>query len=69
MYNSDNENISYPKFTWNAEKSSLADTNPKSFHLITIELVNPLLYIYFLSFEYRIFLKDLKSTLPSSFVL
>ena len=65
-YNSDNENICHPKFASDAERSSLADINPKSYHLIAFELVNPLFYIYFPSFEYRIFLKDLKSTLPSS---
>ena len=44
-----------------AERSSLAGINPKSYHLIAFELVNPLLYIYFPSFWYRISLKDLKS--------
>ena len=56
-YNSDNKNIYHPKFAWYAERSSLADINPKSYHLIALELVNPLLYIYFPSFEYRVFLK------------
>ena len=64
-YNSDNKNINHPKFAWYAERSSLADINPKSYHLVAFELVNPLLYIYFPSFEYRIFVKDLKSTLLS----
>ena len=68
-YNSHNENFYDPKFAWYAERNSLADINPKSHHLIAFELVNPLLYIYFPSFEYRSFLKDLKSTLPSSVVL
>ena len=54
-YNSDNENIYHPKFAKYAERSSLVDTNPKSYHLIAYELVNPLLYTYFPSFEYRIF--------------
>ena len=49
-YNSDNENIYHPKFTWYAERSS-----SKSYHLIAFELVNPPLYIYFPGFEYRIF--------------
>ena len=65
-YNSDNENIYHSKFAWYAERSLLADINPKSYHLMTFELVNPVPYIYFSIFEYRIFLKDLKSTLPSS---
>ena len=50
-------------------QSSLVDINPNSYHLIVFELVNLLLYIYFLSSEYRIFLKDLKSTLPWSVAL
>ena len=54
-YNSDNENICNPKFAWYAERNSLADINPKSYHLIAFELLNSLLYIYFPSFEYRIF--------------
>ena len=41
--NSENENIYHPKFAWYAERSSLADINPKSYHLIDFELVNPLL--------------------------
>ena len=49
------------------QRSPLAD--PKSHNLIAFELVNPLLYIYFPSFECRSFLKDLKSTFPSSVVL
>ena len=55
MYNSDNKNIYHPKFAWYAEKSSLVAINPRSYHLIAFELVNPLLHIYFSSFEYRIF--------------
>ena len=47
MYNSDNENFYHPKFAWYAERSSLADINPKSYHLIAFEPVNPLLCIYF----------------------
>ena len=43
MYNSGNENIYHAKFAWYAERSSLADINPKSCHLIAFELVNPLL--------------------------
>ena len=68
-YNSDNKNIYHPKFVWYLERSSLADINSKSYHLIAFELINPLLYIYFPSFKYRIFLKSLKSTLPSSVAL
>ena len=61
-YNSDNENIYHPKFAWYTEKSSSADINSKSHHLIAFELINPLLYIYFPSFEsVEFFLKDLKS--------
>ena len=41
----------------------------KGTSLIAFELVNPLLYIYFPSFEYIIFVKDLTSTLQSSVVL
>ena len=50
-YNSDSENFYHPKFDWYTEMSSLADINPKSYHLIAFELVNPLLYIYFHFFE------------------
>ena len=42
-YNSDNENIYRPKFAWYAERSSLADINPKSCHLTAFKPVNPLL--------------------------
>ena len=63
--NSDNKSIYHPKFTCNVERSSLADINPKSYHLIAFELVNSLLHIYFPNFEYRFLVKDLKSTLPS----
>ena len=68
-YNSANENIYDPKFAWYAERSSLTDIDPKSYHLIAFELVNPLLYFYFSSFECIMFWKDLKSTLPSSVAL
>ena len=66
-YNSDNENIilSLPGM----QRSSLADINPKSYHLIAFELVNPLLHIYLPSFERIISWKDLKSKLPSSVAL
>ena len=67
--NSDNENIYHPKLAWYAERSSLTDINPKSYDLIAFEQVNLLLYFYFYSFECRFFLKDLKSTLPSSVAL
>ena len=40
----------------------------KSYHSTAFELINPLLLII-PSFEYDIFLKDLKSTLPSSVAL
>ena len=46
-YNSDNENFYHRKFAWYAERSSLADINPKSNYLIAFKLLNPLLYIYF----------------------
>ena len=68
-YNSDKENIYHSKLAWYAEMSSLADTSSKSYHLIAFELVNPLLYTHVSSFEYRMFLKDLKSPLPSSVAL
>ena len=42
-----------------AERSSLADISSESYHLIAFDLVNPLIYIYFPSFEYIIFLKIL----------
>ena len=54
-FSSDKENIYHPKFAWYAERSSLAGINPRSYHLIGFELVNPSLYNYFPSFEYRIF--------------
>ena len=41
------------------------DINPKSYHLTAFEQINPLHCIKFSRFEYRIFLKDLKSTLSS----
>ena len=47
----------------------MTDINPKSYHLIAFEQINPLLYFYFPNFECRIFWKDLKSTLPSSVAL
>ena len=37
------------------ERSSVADINPCSYHLIAFELVNLPPYIYFPNFEYRIF--------------
>ena len=40
-----------------------------SYHLIASELINQPLYINFPSLECKIFLKDLKSTLPSSVAL
>ena len=66
-YGSDNESIYHPKFAWYAERSSLADINPKSYHL-SFELVNPLLYIFSQAFNVD-FCKDLKLTLLSSVVL
>ena len=68
-YNSDNKNIYHPKFAWYAERSSVVDINPKSYHLIAFELVNPLLCIIFQALNIEFFLKDLKSTLPSSVAL
>ena len=64
MYNSDNENNYHDKFAWYTERNSLADISPKSYHLISSEPVNTLLYIYLPSFECSMFWKDLKSTLP-----
>ena len=43
------------KIAWYAERSSLADINPKSYYFIAFEPVNPLLYIYFPSFEFGFF--------------
>ena len=40
-----------------------------SYHLIAFEVINQLLYINFPSLERKTFLKDLKSTLPSSVAL
>ena len=40
-----------------------------SYHLIASEIINQLLYINFPSLEHKIFLKYLKSTLPSSVAL
>ena len=62
-YNTDDENFYHPKFAWYAERSSLADINPKSYHLIAFELVNPVLYIYLPCLKRRFFWKDLKSAL------
>ena len=49
-----------------AVRSSSADFNPKSYDITAYELTNPLHCINFSCFEYKIFLKDLKSTLSSS---
>ena len=54
---------------FDAERSSSADINPSSYHLIAFELINPLYHSIFPCFEYSIFLKDLKSTLWSSVTL
>ena len=42
------------------------DINLKSHDLIAFELINPLLYINFPSFDRKFFLEDLKYTLLSS---
>ena len=64
MCNSDNEKIHCTKFAVYEERSSSAGIN----HLIAFELINPLLYIYFPSFEFKFF-NDLKFTLLSSVTL
>ena len=51
------------------ERSSSKDFSPISYHLTAFELINQLLYINFPSLERKSFLKDLKSTLPSSVAL
>ena len=66
---SENEWIYHPNFVWYVERSSSRDINPTSYHLTAFELINQLLYINFPSLEREIFLKDLKSMLPSSVVL
>ena len=38
-YNSDNKNIYHSKFAWYVKRSSMADINSKSYHLIALELV------------------------------
>ena len=50
----ENESICCPKSALYAERRSSADINPKSYHLTAFELINPLLYINFLSFECKI---------------
>ena len=57
------------KFAWYAVRSSSADFNPKSYNLTVYELTNPLHCINFSCFQYKIFLKDLKSALSSSVAL
>ena len=66
---SENEQIYHPNFVWYVETSSSGDTNPTSCHLTAFELTNQLLYINFPSLEREIFLKYMKSTLPSSVAL
>ena len=46
-YHSENEQIYHPNFVWFVERSSSADINPKSYHLVAFELMNRLLYINF----------------------
>ena len=48
------------------ERSSSGDITPTSYHLTVFELITQLLYINIPSLERKIFLKDLKFTLPSS---
>ena len=67
---SENEQIYHSNFIWYVERSSSGDINPISYHLKASELlINQLLYINFPSLERKIFLKHLKSTLPSSVAL
>ena len=63
---SENEQIYHPNFVCYAERSSSVDINAASYHLTAFQLINQLLYITFPRLERKIFLKDLKSTLPSS---
>ena len=69
MNHSENEKIYYPNFVWYVERSSSGDINPMSYHLKDFELINQLLYINFPSLERKFFVKDLKSTSPSSVAL
>ena len=55
MHNFDSQNIYYLKFAQCAERSSSADINPKSYHLIASELIDPPFYIYFPGFECELF--------------
>ena len=66
---SENEKIYHPNFVWYVERSSSGDVNPMSYHLASFKLLNQPLYVNFPSLERKIFLKDLKSTLPSSVTL
>ena len=61
---SENELIYHPN--WYVGRSSSGNINPASYHLTALQLINQLLYINFLSLAHKIFLKDLKSTFPSS---
>ena len=54
-YNSENKKYYHRKFALYAKRNSSTNFNPKSYHLIAFELINPLLYIYFPSFECNIF--------------
>ena len=55
-YNSD-EKFHHSKFAWYANRSSLADINPKSHYLIAINLLNPLLYVYLHALNVEFFRK------------
>ena len=45
------------------------DINPMSYHLAAFELINQSLYVNFPSLERKMFVKDLKPTLPSYLAL
>ena len=53
-YNSLKEQVYYLKFASCSERSVSADINPKSCHLTTFELINPLFYINFSSFQRKV---------------
>ena len=65
----ENEYIYHPNFVWYVETSSSGDINQTSYHFKAFQLINQLLCINFQSLKCKIFLKDLKSTLPSSVAL
>ena len=65
---SENEWIYHLNFVWYVERSSV-DINPMSHHIAAFEQINQSRYVNFPCLERKIFLKDLKHTLPSSVAL